>query len=283
MTPDELRRLQLKSLETMAVFKQFCESNFLTYYLIGGCLIGAVREGGFLPWDDDIDVFMPRTDYERLWKMWDSSGRFKLLRTTDDMYIRSQFMTLCDTETTCVRELTRDLDIPQGITMDIIPLDGCPSSRRARRAQKRHALLYSLYILDMLPQNHGRLARFGSRILLAKSRKKKHRLYKKHARQMIKYPIQYSRYITELCSGPKYMQNEYPKEWFASTVPVKFEGMTLPAPIGYRQYLRMVFGDYMTPPPADKQHPEHGILYVDTEHSYRDVPYEAMINSGICE
>ena len=135
MDEKQLRELQLKSLETLKEFIKFCDDNFLTYYLIGGCLIGAVRSGGFLPWDDDIDVFMPRSDYERLWQMWDSSGRFKLLRTTENVYTRSQFMTLCDTETTCVRELTKDLPIPQGITMDIIPLDGCPLSRIKRRRE----------------------------------------------------------------------------------------------------------------------------------------------------
>ena len=58
MDEKQLRELQLKSLETLKEFIKFCEDNFLTYYLIGGCLIGAVRSGGFLPWDDDIDVFI---------------------------------------------------------------------------------------------------------------------------------------------------------------------------------------------------------------------------------
>lgn len=270
MNKEELRALQLKSLETLDCFIEFCNKNFLSYYLIGGCLIGAVRNGGFLPWDDDIDVFMPRSDYERLWRLWDSSGRFKLLRTTGTVYTRSQFMTLCDTDTTCVRELTENLHIPQGITMDIIPLDGCPQSRLARKIQKCHALLYSLYVLDMLPKNHGKLSRLGAGILLKKSKKRKQRLWKKHQKQMTKYNIRECLYATELCSGIKYMNNEYPKEWFASSTPVKFEGRTVAAPIGYRRYLSAVFGDYMTPPPKSEQHPEHGILFFDTEHSYRE-------------
>ncbi len=270
MTQEQLRKLQLKSLESLAEFKKFCEDNFLRYYLIGGCLIGAVREGGFLPWDDDIDVFMPRPDYERLWQMWDSSGRFKLLRTTDRLYTGSQFMTLCDTETTCVRESTRDLNIPQGITMDIIPLDGCPESRLSRLNQKRHALLYSVYVLDMLPKNHGKLSRFATRILLMKTKRKKRRLWKKHQFKMARYDMRGCVYLTELCSGIKYMSNKYPKEWFAASVPIEFEGMTVAAPIGYKKYLRAVFGDYMTPPPKDAQHPEHGIIFCDTERPYTE-------------
>lgn len=152
MDEKQLRELQLKSLETLKEFIKFCDDNFLTYYLIGGCLIGAVRSGGFLPWDDDIDVFMPRSDYERLWQMWDSSGRFKLLRTTENVYTRSQFMTLCDTETTCVRELTKDLPIPQGITMDIIPLDGCPLSRFKRRRQSATPYFTRFIFLTCCPK-----------------------------------------------------------------------------------------------------------------------------------
>ena len=240
------------------------------YYLIGGCLIGAVRSGGFLPWDDDIDVFIPRSDYERLWQMWDSSGRFKLLRTTENVYTRSQFMTLCDTETTCVRELTKDLPIPQGITMDIIPLDGCPLSRFKRRRQKRHAILYSLYILDMLPQNHGKLSRIAASVFLKKSREKKIKLWKKYQAKMCAYRVKQSVYLTELCSGIKYMSNEYPIEWFGSTVKLNFEGIKVSVPIGYKEYLSMVFGDYMTPPPESEQHPAHGILFVDTEKPYTE-------------
>ena len=270
MDEKQLRELQLKSLETLKEFIKFCDDNFLTYYLIGGCLIGAVRSGGFLPWDDDIDVFMPRSDYERLWQMWDSSGRFKLLRTTENVYTRSQFMTLCDTETTCVREFTKDLPIPQGITMDIIPLDGCPLSRIKRRRQKRHAILYSLYILDMLPQNHGKLSRIAASIFLKKSREKKIKLWKKYQAKMCAYRVKQSVYLTELCSGIKYMSNEYPIEWFGSTVKLNFEGIQVSVPIGYKEYLSMVFGDYMTPPPESEQHPAHGILFVDTEKPYTE-------------
>ena len=66
MTPEKLRELQLKQLDMLVYFKDFCVKNNLTFYLIGGCLIGALRNGGFVPWDDDVDVLMPRADYEKL-------------------------------------------------------------------------------------------------------------------------------------------------------------------------------------------------------------------------
>ncbi len=65
LTPELLRELQLKQLDMLVYFRDFCEKNNLTFYLIGGALIGALRNGGFVPWDDDVDVMLPREDYEK--------------------------------------------------------------------------------------------------------------------------------------------------------------------------------------------------------------------------
>ena len=70
LSPEQLRELQLAQLDMLRFFKQFCEENNLTFYFIGGGLIGALRTGGFIPWDDDVDVLLPRDDYERLCVLW---------------------------------------------------------------------------------------------------------------------------------------------------------------------------------------------------------------------
>ena len=71
MSKEEFRRLQLKVLDTLLYFDAFCKEHHLRYYLAGGTLIGALRGGGFIPWDEDIDVHMPRPDYEKLPKLWE--------------------------------------------------------------------------------------------------------------------------------------------------------------------------------------------------------------------
>ena len=70
LTPNVLRELQVKQLDMLVYFRDFCQKNNLTFYLIGGGLIGALRNGGFVPWDDDADVLMPRPDYEKLVVLW---------------------------------------------------------------------------------------------------------------------------------------------------------------------------------------------------------------------
>ena len=274
-TPETLRKLQLKELDTLVYFKEFCDKNNLLFYLCGGCCIGSLRTGGFIPWDDDIDILMPRDDYENLYKLWDNDKqeRFKLLRTDEKIFTGNIFTTIVDTETTCVKANQAHLDIPFGIMMDIFPIDGCPKGKFKRTMQKLNAMIYSLFLAQIVPENHGGIMALGSKFLLSivKSPKAREKKWRNAERRMSKYKIADCEYITELCEGVHSMQPEYPKEWFASAVYREFEGLQMPIPVGYDPYLKKAFGDYMTPPPEDKQKPHHDMILVDTERSYKEV------------
>lgn len=274
-TPETLRKLQLKELDTLVYFKEFCDKNNLLFYLCGGCCIGSLRTGGFIPWDDDIDILMPRDDYEKLYKLWDNDKheRFKLLRTDEKIFTGNIFTTIVDTETTCVKANQAHLDIPFGIMMDIFPIDGCPKGKFKRTMQKLNAMIYSLFLAQIVPENHGGIMALGSKFLLSivKSPKAREKKWRNAERRMSKYKISDCEYITELCEGIHSMQPEYPKEWFASAVYREFEGLQMPIPVGYDPYLKKAFGDYMKLPPEDKQKPHHDMILVDTERSYKEV------------
>ena len=274
-TPETLRKLQLKELDTLVYFKEFCDKNNLLFYLCGGCCIGSLRTGGFIPWDDDIDILLPRDDNEKLYKLWDNDKheRFKLLRTDEKIFTGNIFTTIVDTETTCVKANQAHLDIPFGIMMDIFPIDGCPKGKFKRTMQKLNAMIYSLFLAQIVPENHGGIMALGSKFLLSivKSPKAREKKWRNAERRMSKYKISDCEYITELCEGVHSMQPEYPKEWFASAVYREFEGLQMPMPVGYDPYLKKAFGDYMTPPPEDKQKPHHDMILVDTERSYKEV------------
>ena len=116
--------------------KEICDKNGLLFYFCGGCCIGAVRNKGFIPWDDDVDVFMPRPDYEKLIQIWDSqadTSRYSLQVTTKDRLTQNMFATICDNNTTFIKSYQANLDINHGLVLDILPLDGCPSGRLARK------------------------------------------------------------------------------------------------------------------------------------------------------
>lgn len=268
MTKETLRELQLKQLDMLKYFKSFCDKNSLRFYLIGGCLIGALRNKGFVPWDDDVDVLMPRDDYEKLYKLWrkqETDGRFRLLKTDDDMFTGNIFITITDTNYTLVKANQTEVDIPHGLVMDVFPLDVCPDSRFARKMQYIWTMLYSLFLAQVVPEKHGGLIGFGSKMLLSVFRGKKlrNKIWRFCEKKMTKYKLSENKCVTELCSGPHWMKIEYPKHIYDDVAYVTFEGLEMPCMSGYDEYLTMVFGNYMEEPPKEEQVPHHDIAYID--------------------
>lgn len=274
LNESEIKRLQQKSLEMYLFFKDFCEKNDLTYFFCGGCLIGAIREKGFIPWDDDIDIFMPREDYERLIEIFnEKSGvdRYFLQVSEKDKLTKNLFATICDSETTFIKTYQSDLDINHGIVLDILPIDGCPSSKVKRLFQIVNALFYSLYLIGEAPENNGKIIYLAGKFLLGlvpfKSLRWKIAMSAK--RKMTKYSIKDCEYTTELCSGHYYMKKRYLSADFEKAVYLDFEGLKIPAPVGYNDYLSKAFGDYMTLPPESERVCHHELEFVDTDNSYK--------------
>lgn len=274
LSPQELRAIQEKSLEILVYFKEFCQKHGLLFYFCGGCCIGAIRHKGFIPWDDDIDVFMPRKDYERLAQLWpkEADPQYAYCRSDKGHYLRSLLSAISDENTTFIKERQQDLDISHGIRLEILPLDGCPESRFARKRQILWALIYSMFNNNEAPTSKGKGAYLLGRFLLAlaPTQGMRYRVWRLAEKRMSRYPITpETKHITELCARYQYMVNDYPAEAFASAKWVEFEGLSMPVPIGYDTYLRMAFGDYMQLPPEEERIPKHEAVLVDTEHSYR--------------
>lgn len=268
---ESLRKLQLKELESLVYFKDFCEKNDLKWYLLGGCVIGAVRHKGFIPWDDDIDIIMPRPDWERMLKLWkeqESNERFLMLKTDEgEIFTGNIFATLIDTSATMKRMSQEGHDVPRGIITDIFPIDGCPDGKIARYIQYMWTLIYSLFISEFAPQKHGKFMNIVCRIILKviKSRKTRTKIWKFAEKQMIKYDFYTHEYCTELYAGPHYMLNKYPQWIFDKETYLEFEGMMLPVMVGYDEYLKIAFGDYMKMPPKEEQVPHHDLIYFDLD------------------
>lgn len=273
MTEEELKNVQKISLDMAVAFSGFCDEHGLLCYLCGGGCIGAIRHGGMIPWDDDLDFFMPREDYEKAWRLWQrekKDSRYALEKPSEQLVTHCLFFKIRDRDTTYIYDYQREVDTVHGVALDVLPLDGYPASKLSRLMQCVWAYLYSLYCSQLVPVNHGKLVSLAGGLMLrmVPGRRIRHRIWSFAERQMTKHSIRDCQGITELCSGPGYMKNYYPKEIFARAIKVPFEGTELPIPVGYDQYLRIAFGDYMQPPPKKKRVQQHEAAFMDLDCSY---------------
>ena len=270
-----IRDLQMKSLEILLYFKDFCEKHNLRFYLCYGSCLGAIRHCGFIPWDDDIDVLMFREDYEKLGELWNKyadTERYEYCRTNKDKSYETMLTQIADNNTTFIKSNLADFDINHGIKLEIFPLDASPNSKLKRKMQIIWALAFCLFNRQQAPLNKGKIARVIGQILLWFFRTPgiRYKIWRFAEKQMTKYPLtDDTKYLTKLCTTFKYLKIQYPKEIFDGVVYKEFEGYKMPVPVGYDMYLKLIYGDYMQLPPESERIPAHEAAFVDPDNSYR--------------
>lgn len=265
--------LQSKMLELLEEFIRVCEEYDLMYWACGGTCIGALRHDGFIPWDDDLDVYMPRDDYEKLWlyRHGFNSDNYVLCRTTKEKNYHHRVMQLVDINTTFINKRSVDEDIEHGVYIDIIPIDACAPSGLSRLSQIKNAIFYSLYNVQCLPEFHGgRLFRFvvGAALKCVPGADRRYKIWSKCEKRMTRWSWDSADRVVELAASTKVLLNPYPKEWFSGAKKHVFEDLEINLPVGVENYLSQVFGDYMSLPPESERHPRHNTVKIDLENSY---------------
>ncbi|MDD6518591.1 MAG: LicD family protein [Oribacterium sp.] len=274
MAEASIKDLQAKMLEMLLFFDSFCRDNNLKYYLCGGGLIGAIRHHGFIPWDDDIDLFMPRNDYEQLAILWPQKvdkDRYLYCRTDRDHIYHDAGASIRDVNTTEINRHSVNDDICHGIALEIMPIDGCPKSKIKRGFQLFNAFVFSLFNAQRLPDNKGIFVRNLASIAysIVKSPNQRYKIWKRAEQNMTKYKWCDCTEVTELVGSIKGMLLKHPKEDFDNVVYKDFEGYKIPVMAGYDRYLHLIWGDYMQLPPAEKRVAKHDVVYLSTTEPYK--------------
>lgn len=242
----ELRQIQMGILDEV---HRFCEAHGLRYFLSSGTLIGAVRHKGYIPWDDDIDIYMPRKDYEEFLRTYISdSGHYRAINPQTENHYYYTFAKVVDLRTRMVEKETEGYEI--GVYMDIFPVDYVTDDFQEReRIFKKKKLLYKIRRCKISKNNYLRshLAYFVYKhwpMSVGQIERKIRKLI------VLTEPTRTVCNMTE--AGPK-IKGCFPAEDISSSVDIEFEGKQYKTMVGYKDYLERTYGDYMTLPPVEQR------------------------------
>lgn len=268
----QVAKLKKTQLEILKTFTEICEKEKFTYWLLGGTALGAVRHNGFIPWDDDIDVGMPREDYERFMeKGQDFLPEYYFLQNSEtEPDYPINFAKIRDSRTTFIESSVAHINMNHGVWIDVFPMDGFPETGIGRKIIKfKKALTYcriskafkskavagkSLkgYVADVLS-----VIMYPTVKAAVKAREKMNR----------KFPYSTSRLVINN-SGAYGDREVMERTTMGEGTEGKFEHLTVKLPAEYDKYLSTMYGDYMTPPPPEKQVGHHFADMVDCDNPY---------------
>lgn len=269
-----IREIQEKLLEILLYFKSFCEEQGLKFVLAGGTCLGAARNKGMIPWDDDVDVFMLREDYEQLIPLWNKyadTSRYSCVRSNDEINIHHAATEIKDNNTTFINRHSVDLDINQGLMIDVIPLDNVAATNWGRFWQTINAMIFSCFNFQRLPEHKSKIFYYATKIALGliKSFKLRYKIWKYAENTVIRLGNDNGGKVASFSEGLTILKQRFPREWFENPSYLEFEGYIMPVPNNYDEWLTVSYGDYMTPPPENERILRHDIVFWDMKNSYK--------------
>lgn len=255
---DESKSLQVSILENI---HSFCEKNNLTYSLAYGALIGAIRHGGFIPWDDDIDIVMPRKDYTFfLMNYCDEKGIYKVHSLANDLDYKLPFAKVEDTRTILKEKSSSGNHF--GISIDVLPIDlmGVDMESSIKIVSRLKLLKFIYKGKLVIPNSRNsfikKIGIWGIKILA-------YPISLRYLAQLIdrkcsSIGVSDAKFLGCLCWG--YEEHEImPRSYFNEYTKIKFEGKEFFTFKDWNSYLTHLYGDYMKLPPEEKRCSPHEI------------------------
>jgi len=254
---EELRR---NWLEIMDVIDVICKNNNIKYSLVGGTMLGAVRHGGFIPWDDDFDIGMLREDFNRFLEVSKkelNESYFLQTNDTDPEYSQA-FAKIRKRETLFIESATEKLNINHGIFIDVFPYDNVPGSTLKRHVQAKVVLFFKR--LANAKNNQYRFDRLrpfryiGFLVLkFISSLLSINFIVNQQNRASQLYSNQDVEFVSNMGGGYTYFKQMMPKVIYKDLKPIKFENKEYLSFSKPEIYLKRLFGDYMRLPPLNEQ------------------------------
>ncbi len=274
----DMKKVWAIELDLLHEFIRICRENKLQYWVGFGTLLGTIRHKGFIPWDDDLDVWMPREDYEKLLSIPANQidEPYFLQTTLNDTDYYSAFARLRNSNTTGIL-VSKNNRCNNGIYIDIYPMDGMEDSLIRQKIKATyihiknviaHAYLYNI--------NPSPITRLINKVMhLSFIRYDYHKTYKKVNKLAASKEWYQAHKVGIVVFNPySFGKIYYDKDGFSETLSMPFENMTVNVPKGYDKILGILYGNYMEFPPVDKRGNWHSFTFLP------DIPYTEFVGKG---
>lgn len=269
MNEKSVRDVQIKILQIMKYIDRLCRENDITYYIMGGTALGAVRHSGFIPWDDDLDIFMTPDCYEKFKRVFEAKKSEDFViqewRTTPG-YL--EYAKVRMNGTTFIEESYKDLkDMHHGIYVDIMILHKVPENAWIQKLvyfESKFVTLYALSKRNWKPKSgFQRLALAALKVLPCKwmCRVAYKRIYKYDG---LNDRFKYSYWITKA----KFHSGLFDRSFFEKPVDIPFEDTVLLGPEKIKEYLEYRYGDYMKLPSMEEREASVHAMIFDVDKDY---------------
>lgn len=276
MSLEDRKKYNAKLIGILKKIMEICEENDIRWFVgYGGC-IGAIRHKGCIPWDDDLDVCMPRPDYDRFIEICKKTdlGNYELASINETSGYFEYFVRFFDKNSTIL--FAQWHTHVSGIYIDIFPLDGAADGNIYRNY--KHFILWQKFLRHShcgFPKSKlwkllkaGKLRSFLMSVFTSPFRKPLQEISVKKVERIVR---KYSYEDSEFCTfyyDVYGMKHVIPKKWVEETIFVPFEDVQVRIPKYYHEYLTHLYGDYMTPPPIEKRDDRHVFAFLDMDKRY---------------
>lgn len=261
------RELQIMKLNVLKNVDQICKKNDIQYFLAYGTLLGAVREKGFIPWDEDIDLWMTRDNYKRFCEVAqkDLNETYYLQTFATDKYYFTGIARICINNTYRGNGIFDKYEFHKGTFIDIFPLDKAPTDDdTCNKHYKKCRRLYRAMEFCLSNSRSGKIWKLPiKRTLQFMLRAIPIDVYKRRLEEELqRYNVDEAPNYIDCNAGYQIERVIYPKKLFQNTVYMKFEDGEFPCPAGYDELLTHIYGDYMTPPPPSEYKIDQPSYYI---------------------